>query len=998
MAPVRRAALLLVAAVLLGAASPRAAELPASDELAKPVNLWPLFLRRAERGNVDVEVLFSLISYQRTGRKIDLAVRPFYWRSADPDAELSRTDILWPLIKREREKDVVSTRVLPLFFAKASPPESYSLLFPFYHRKREARHRELGILGYIPFTLFMFEVDPDRDLVHQRYLFWTYDRAGEQTTVNMPPIYSQQTSPGQGSVTFFPLFANAWHTPTGFRRLSFIGLADTFNLFEFRRDPPHKERSWHALNLWRMRRDQDWRTVFFPIYWHSEIKGDKTFFFWPLYGRRSEGTSVEYSTVWPFFRWRTDPPNRETDLDFLWPLARDWNKGPKHHVRFLPFFSSTVDPGAAEEPSLLPLALALPVPLSYRAVGPDYSYHRVFYLAWLTENKDWVRNVALNNYYFRNKQTGSVHQGVFPIYHGSRWGENKLDLVLPLYGSYRRPGFTFETLVPLYWRYASTTTATTTVFPVYLDYRSPGYALRVLFPFYYHTRDDARRTELSYYFPVYGTYRRGERVSRHLLFFPLYSRLTDEEQGLTSLDLLWPIFHVERSSATSSTRVLPLFWQSRTPERSFAVAFPLYWDFESAESRHRYLFPLYGSYERPGTLRVSVVGPFYWHVDRPLESYSRSDFLGSLYSRAQAGDELRSHFVPFYWRWSSPDHDSRYVPPLGGYERYGDGTRDLFFLGINRSLNLFSFVRAPRYGERTDRALLYYSHRDRTSALTTLFPLYWSWSDPEQSGRLLFPLFAWTRDRSERGSDLAVLGLTGGFSVLELSSNAELDKSSQRLLFIYHGREKEDRRTVVFPLFWQRLSPPYSRSQLFPLFAWRRDEDEGEKRFGLLGVTARWSWFSWADTKEERASYFWPIYGACRSKTETDSYLAVLGFHRKVSLFLAERDATGIHNRLFPFYSYERRGTPGTPDYYKETQVLWRLYYNEKQGTDKQDVRVLYRFVRRYRGPDESAFELNPFYFKVKKGASTYWAILGGLFGVETRPDGARRYTYFWIL
>src|SRR5437867_1780867 len=101
-----------------------------AEELATPVSLWPLFYRQADKDKLVVEVLFSLISYEREGRKIDLAVRPFYWRSTDPSRSYVRTDILWPLITREREGDKRSLRVLPLFFQKSTPPEFYSLLFP----------------------------------------------------------------------------------------------------------------------------------------------------------------------------------------------------------------------------------------------------------------------------------------------------------------------------------------------------------------------------------------------------------------------------------------------------------------------------------------------------------------------------------------------------------------------------------------------------------------------------------------------------------------------------------------------------------------------------------------------------------------------------------------------------------------------------------------------------------------------------------------------------
>jgi hypothetical protein len=263
---------------------------------------------------------------------------------------------------------------------------------------------------------------------------------------------------------------------------------------------------------------------------------------------------------------------------------------------------------------------------------------------------------------------------------------------------------------------------------------------------------------------------------------------------------------------------------------------------------------------------------------------------------------------------------------------------------------------------------------------------------------VLFPLFGQHEDLLEKSWSLSLIGFPEGFSLMEFGGSDKLDKRSERLLIFYHSREKDDYRTVFFPLWWQRSSPDYSRSQVFPLYAWRRDAVEGERRFGLIGFSPKWSLFSWSDTPLETTHRLWPLYGWGKDKKEHESYFGFLGFHRKASLFLSESGPDEVHHRLFPIYGYERRGDPGTGGYHRETAVLWRLYYHELNGTDESDWRILYRFVRSYRSKDETAFEVNPFYFKVTKGPSRYWAILGGLFGVETKPDGSHSYTFLWIL
>jgi len=49
--------------------------------------------------------------------------------------------------------------------------------------------------------------------------------------------------------------------------------------------------------------------------------------------------------------------------------------------------------------------------------------------------------------------------------------------------------------------------------------------------------------------------------------------------------------------------------------------------------------------------------------------------------------------------------------------------------------------------------------------------------------------------------------------------------------------------------------------------------------------------------------------------------------------------------------------------------------------------------------PDpRSSIEFNPFYYyETEEGKGSYWAILGGLFGVETTPEEKKRVRVFWI-
>jgi len=932
---------LLLPLVLLfpafSASAEDAAPKPAEDEVRKPVNLWPLLYRQESKEGVEVEALFSLYAYKRYGRKIDLAVRPLFWKSSDPERSYSRADVLWPLAMHEVQGDTSTWRALPLYFQKRKPPDFYSLIFPLYHYKSDASTRDLGLIGFLPFTLFDFRRDDAEERTSQRYVIWTYDRTKDQT-----------------GLVVFPLFASESTRSTGRRHFSALGWADTFNLFEYGKDPSKDAVYGHALNFWASREGADRRTVFFPFYWDSAIHGDSAFFLWPFYGLRKKGTSVERSTLWPFFRFKSDEPAKETDWNVLWPLARDHRKGTLHALRIFPLFARDRDPDRSEDPPWLVPNMALPLPLWYRASGKDNRYERLLYLHWLSDNPDAERQVTLTYYSLVDKASKASHSGVFPFYHSSHWDDKTLRLALPLFASYQEPGFSATALPPLFWRFASTAAATTALFPVYFDRHSGDFSLRVLFPLYYHTRDEGLRTEFSYFFPLYGMSARDGRITRHLLCFPLYSRLHDPELGLNSLDVVWPLFHIERSTAASSARLLPLYWGSRGPENSFDIAFPVYWSFDNPRSKHRYVLPLYGRYDRKGELSVSAFGPFYWRVERPQEGYKRMDVLGSLYSRTQMGDESRSHLFPFYWHASSPDKDVSDLPPFGGFGRYADGYRDLFLLGI-RPLNLFEFTRSPQEGSQTDRALLYYRRQDKVSSMTLFVPLYYQWRDPLETGRVLFPLFGRHEFLKDGAWRLAFMGVWGGFSLFEFGAEPKQDKSMARALLYYHQRAGQDRATIFVPLYWRFATADTEWRQSFPLFAFTSSRSKEEWNLGLLGVTPKWSLFCWSDSKTEKTRRFWPLYGLKKNTEKREGSTFLLGFHPKFSAFLLET------------------------------------------GADTTEMRFLFRFLRWRRAPDESAFEFNPFYFDYRKGKDRYWAVLGGLFGVETKPDGTRRYTRFWF-
>lgn len=937
-----------------------------TGELAKPVNLWPLLYHEREGERSEWEALFSLYRYERERARLSLALYPFYARQSDPERREWRWHVFWQFARYERMDSRRRLHVLPLFWRQWDAERSRSVLFPLYSYDRNPDRRRLGLIGYSPFSLFDFE----RDF-----------RSGESR--NRLLLFSQRSGPGRSSATFLPLFHHARDDARGLRHLSLLGLPRTLNLFEHRAEGD--ARQWHALTLYRGSEAGESATVLAPLYWHFDGKGGETRHFWPLYGYRREGSALERSTLWPLFRCRADPQARTSDLNLLWPLYRRLREPGRRHDRFFPLYSRTEDPKG--EPEWHAPGMLSPLPLLYRRSGKDFSHDRLFWLAWRSREPGRRRTVALTYYDFADDSAASRRRGVFPLWHRSSRGDGSLDLA-PLWLAYKRPDLELRALFPVYWRYRADATRLDAALPIYLRYAGPRHDWTSFFPLYYRNRDSSRDSEWTYYFPLYGTQRIGRHRRRRLLLFPLWSRLSDAEAGLSSIDALWPLFHYERSADGSATRILPLFWRTRSPESGFSVAFPVYWHFWDGKTRHRHWPPLYGEYRRDDFSLRYFLGPLV--IQRRDRDYARTDVLGSLYSRTRYGDETSSHLFPLYWSKSRAGVRRRLVLPLFGYEA-ADSGRSLFALGLRERLSLFAWERDTDAGERRWRALNLYARTGRDSSLATFFPLYWHWTRDAAKGTALFPVFASKRDSRAGSYDHSFLGFTDGFGLIEFAEDPGADRRMRRVLLYHQQRDGQDRLWTLFPLYWRWEKPDSSGSLAPLLYAHRRDADGFH--LGLLGFGPRYSLFSYRRADEESSHRLFPLYQRRRAKDGgTLALLGVQGF----SIFEAERGPDFARHRFLPFYGYRRHGRPGREGYSEEASVLWPLF-RSRRTKDASDMRLLFRVARFHREPERSALELNPFFYRIRRGKNSYWAILGGLVGLETRSDGSKKLRLFWL-
>lgn len=723
--------------------------------------------------------------------------------------------------------------------------------------------------------------------------FFHYERRDTFSRYDLRPLVSTESDPARD-----------------FRKTSFI-----LSLSTYERKGP---RTWfHLFPVYWYEREPGYRhTVVFPVYWDIERGADTTFHIWPLFGISRRGnTFAEYSTLYPLFRYSRDTAAGEVSAGYPWPLAAYHRRNGSLEHWFFPLYWRREAGDASEGFTTL----------YYWKTAPGVSRRGIFPV-WHSSRTGMERADLVLPFYFNRETADSRLRFITPFAITRTTPESSADLVIPLYFRYRSATTQARMITPLYFTKRSADSDLSLLLPLYFDrrtkdqeltlglpcygrYRSGPFTFATFFPLYYHSEDTELRSEFTYYFPVYGAYRRGETVSKHYVLFPLYSRIRDEELRLSAWDALWPLIHYETSPASTSVRLLPFYWHSRTPERAFTAGLPLYWSFSSGEDRFSLFAPVY-AVSRKGDWyrRRFFLGPLYMDTTDARAGLSKQEALFWLYSRKVQADETRTWFIPLYY------------------------------------------------------------HRSGADAFRTLWllPPYVHVKDPEKEWLHLWPLFGRTRNRSY--TEYATL-----WPLFRYGSDPAQDRSMTQFLLYYRARSGQSSDTLLFPLWYHRASPVETIDSSLFLHWYEREAGRERTRFTLLwlvpGTDIAFIRYR-RDAGQLRHGVF-PLY----------SYYADGSSDAKRWTF------------LWPLFSYSSRG-----EFEQETGFLWKLISYERDDAETMDFRVLWRFIRRSTTRTTSNFELNPFYyFEAEEGKGSYWAILGGLIGVETTPEMKKRYRVFWV-
>lgn len=674
----------------------------------------------------------------------------------------------------------------------------------------------------------------------------------------------------------------------------------------------------------------------FPVFW-----GEDYFNIFPLYWHGGEpfGEAGGHDVLFPLWCYRAD--KHDHDLHVLWPIFNNKDRHGTEGWRVWPVAGNYQHPRSRYGFALWPFG-------HWWSQGAGREYGHTLFPAY------WYNNVGGNKtflslpYSCGEGNDGSYWKLTFPLFYRAV-DEGRDALYTPLYLRNRKGEKEWSMLLPLYYRRQSPDGK---VFGTLLGGtrqkgdKSSWVAVPILS---WGSREGEQKSSTWIVGPMAHVSRDGESTRRHV--FPLfYSKESPDGEML-----LTPLWCSGRDSDGDSWQLVPpLMWRHRN-ENSQALVTPLYAagrDHRN-DTRWQAVVPLYYRTEdEQGKLLATPIGGYRtdetgrrWLIYPLLSMGRRSEDGGDLWLAAplfhtkwdQEGSS--HHLLPFYYWdhqhglfasplaacWGTEDERNVLIPPLLSYARLRDDGGDAWLAG--------GLAKAS-WGEDAGSSYvfpLYYADPEDEQLIT---PLWARWKGSDGGDRMLCPPLLSGMSRSEKRSDLWLLG------PLAHISSGEDAGSSHVLPFFYNN---PDTGTFASPLYASWTHDGKDWEALPPLLSGWSKDDHGRDLTFLLGVFHKRS----SEIADERRGHLLPLY-----YYEDDDlfYTPLFGWNREgedhftypLTPLLGIRSGAHSGSWLFPLYSWKRNSESGDIN----CRYLWGGY--ERSGeTSESGMFPLFNYRRR---------------------------------------------------
>lgn len=951
-----------IAFLLAAPAEGRAAE--AADEV-ETCCFGLLWCTNQEGDRLSRDGFFWLYSSEERGPYSRLTIRPFYSEELDPTKNLLRRSVLWPLGTYKRTGDVVSFRIVPLYWHGAEPGKRYSVIFPLYadymqgdraytvlfplyvNHAQGDYYRQRFFLG----PLFITTQDTRRDF-HRWDFLWplgghSASTDGDATWLTpvyfsghhmaagsnyrfFLPLYGHSKSPGSRFHFLFPAFGSTQDETAQLHRFSVLGLPPlpmsqtlpAFALYEHVAAPDHTSHRFFSFyrHIAYDTRDAALNVLFF--YQHQTSAQGTADRLFPLYNveidrtRPARDLSVLGFRQWTLFRLASDPGRREHRLLGLYDYSHD----------------------VQDESSALGL-------LGYK----DFSLFR-----------------------YHSMLSGLTHR-FFPLYryrHDRLADETQFDALL-LYRHLTTSTRTIDRLLPI-WEYERAV-------------NTHDWHISVLdadpLTLFHHESSDA--TTANHVFPFYG-YRGSADSSRFSLM------------GLPpSPTVTWAWYVQERTPTLMTARLFPFF---------------SYWNNDETHERKWNALLLYSHRSTETTMTDQLI-PFHtYEEDRSNQSWQMSLF----------GIDP----VTLFRYRASPVHAAHHVFPIYGYQQDGSSRRwtalGLPPMGKWSVASLIEIADDQTGTTHRFTPLYAYAHdREQEETSLNILYLYWYARSKQAQQHSMVPLGSLRVDDIAHEQRFTLLGLDP-LVPASLVRHTVSPIEVQHLLFPLYEYRRKDAITSFslggvpeFSLFRHQTTPTMTRHRLFPIYNYGHDPQEQRRTLDVMLLYGHecspaktstrffplWHYENNRDTNETRLGFVgwapFSLYQAVTTPTQRSRRLFPLYVHR--TDLVTGRDETDV---VRPFLNVKRQNGETT-----EWSVLWWLAHYEEPTSESYEFRLFssskMAVLRRAVSPDRSSFDFSPvlplYSYSAERGKGESWNFFDGLVGTETEDQGRTQLRLFWI-
>ena len=992
------------------------------------LRVWPLLFYTGYRQGGRSVTLAPLFHHSSVGGR-DLTVLPLLasFVRSDPAAGLSQ-GLIAASVYWKTQGDTRERAVFPLFFARSSPGRSFAWAAPLTIYRRDQQERTLA-----SFPLFFHRQDSLGSTTIATVPPLYHHRSRDRRRLYLPPLLAYHRDSQQRTVALGPSYVH-W----GPKRAGF-GVA------------PLLFAGWSARRRY---------AVLFPALWHFSSPGKSTTVVGPAYHRRrgerrwaglvplafyhrsenylglkllpllaysSHHGGALHRVISPFGFFRRDrrAGSARTDLALFSPLYYH-HRSERWAVDLAPpFFGRWHNRTSGSKTTVLG-----PLPtIFYRR--DKRSAQVVFPLFWRFKTPTWTTVVLGPGYYHRTATR--LYTGVVPLLFYKRKPGRLSVTALPLFRYYSHESGHRRFLSPLFFyehqgKGKTRLTHWGTLAPLYYHRRGPRWEVDAAPPLFAHWRD--RLNHKSTLVAGGPLILHRSKTSSAQIFFPLFWRFADHEQG-SSTTLFYPVFYHRRSKEGTTLTVagptylrrkpggwhagvLPLVYFGRSDEgaRHHAVVFPALWHFKRPKSTFTLAGPvLWRRTERSRTLGVipllftgrkdqtsfTTIPPLLFHYQRDRQR-DTSFTLAGLYTRRRTPVTERHSLWPvFHYHRDETEAGRRHTVtllPLGRFQKDPRGSRLLTMVG--------GYWHS---GQRTTAIFgpLYYRATARRRTVAAVPLAFASWDREQPSSRHAFglmPAFYYSRRPGRRSLYTPLFGFRKARSSLLWYAASYLAYSSPRarmdmllpLGFRHHnrvakrttvfalpgyfGRWSKERSThVMFPMAWFLRRPHSATSVVFPAY-W------DFHRHGVSRTTAVVPlYWRHRDHLRNTTTHVTPLVWARRHAHGTDAVVFPLLWH-----FKGQHRSTTV---AFPLYwRFKRRQ--------RDTTVVFPVYWDFARG-DRRTTVVANTLYIRDRAKKTYDFHFLPV-VRVQRKRPTDFKIsfVAGLFGYER--IGANRFIKIFLI